>query len=144
MEELPSPKSQSYVAILPSTSLALQLKETWSPSTSAFNEVKLKNPIYGADGLSWGPDGSLIVIANNNAYVGATPPTATNKVIKLNSSDNWASANVTGQANTGDVFATTGTVRDGQFYVIHAMLHVLFNPDTKKHLEQFNIVKYNP
>lgn len=110
----------------------------------AFNEVKLKNPIYGADGLSWGPDGSLIVIANNNAYVGATPPTATNKVIKLNSSNNWATAYVTGQADTGDVFATTGTIRDGQFYVIHAMLHVLFNPETKKHLEQFNIVKYNP
>lgn len=111
---------------------------------TAFNEVELKNPIYGADGLSWGPDGSLIVIANNNAYVGATPPTATNKVIKLNSSDNWSSAYVTGQADTGDVFATTGTIRDGQFYVIHAMLHVLFNPETKKQLEQFNIVKYNP
>ena len=109
-----------------------------------FHEVKLKNRIYGADGLSWGPDGSLIVIANNNAYVGATPPTATNKVIKLKTSDNWQSAKVTGQADTGDVFATTGTVRDGQFYVIHAMLHVLFNPDTKKQLEQFQIVKYNP
>ena len=111
---------------------------------SAFTEVKLKNPIYGADGLSWGPDGSLIVIANNNAYVGATPPNATNKVIKLNSSNNWESAYVTGQADTGDVFATTGTIRDGQFYVIHAMLHVLFNPDTQKQLEQFNIVKYSP
>lgn len=110
----------------------------------SFHEVKLKNRIYGADGLSWGPDGSLIVIANNNAYVGATPPTATNKVIKLETSDHWQSANVTGQTDTGDVFATTGTVRDGQFYVIHAMLHVLFNPDTKKQLEQFQIVKYKP
>jgi len=113
-------------------------------NSNSFNEVKLKNKIYGADGLSWGPDGSLIVIANNNAYVGATPPTATNKVIKLRSNDNWATASVTGQADTGDVFATTGTIRDGQFYVIHAMLQVLFNPETKKHLEQFNIVKYNP
>lgn len=110
----------------------------------AFSEVKLKNPIYGADGLAWGPDGSLIVIANNNAYVGATPPTATNKVIKLRSADKWQSAKILGQANTGDVFATTGTIRNGQFYVIHAMLHVLFNPETKQHLEQFNIVKYNP
>ena len=111
---------------------------------NAFNEVKLNNPIYGADGLAWGPDGSLIVIANNNAYVGATPPTATNKVIKLRSADKWQSAKILGQADTGDVFATTGTIRNGQFYVIHAMLHVLFNPETKQHLEQFNIVKYNP
>lgn len=111
---------------------------------NAFTEVQLKNKIYGADGLSWGPDGSLIVIANNNAVVGATPPIATNKVIKLKSADNWGSAMVLGQADTGEVFATTGTIRDGQFYVIHAMLHVLFNPETKKHLEQFDIVKYNP
>ena len=110
----------------------------------AFSEVKLEQKIYGADGLSWGPYGSLLVIANNNAYVGATPPTATNKVIKLNTHDNWATATVTGQSNTGDVFATTGTTRNGQFYVIHAMLHVLFNPETKKQLEQFKIVKYKP
>lgn len=110
----------------------------------SFNEVKLKEPIHGADGLSWGPDGSLIVIANNNAYVGATPPTATNKVIKFKSADNWRSAMRLGQADTGDVFATTGTIRDGQFYVIHAMLHVLFNPETKEQLKQFEIVKYNP
>lgn len=111
---------------------------------NAFNEVKLESPIYGADGLSWAPDGALMVIANNNAYVGATPPTATNKVIKLRSNDNWKTATVVGQSDTGDVFATTGTIRDGQFYVIHAMLQVLFNPDTKQHLEQFDIVKYNP
>lgn len=111
---------------------------------AAFNEVMLKEKIYAADGLLWGPDGSLIVIANNNAYVGATPPTATNKVIKLKSTDNWASASVQGQADTGDVFATTGSIRNGQLYVIHAMLQVLFNPKTKKHLEQFEIVKYNP
>lgn len=111
---------------------------------NAFKEVSLKENIYAADGLLWGPDGSLIVIANNNAVVGATPATATNKVIKLKSNDNWLSASSKGQADTGEVFATTGTVRDGQVYVMHSMLQVLFNPKTKKHLEQFNIVKYNP
>ena len=110
----------------------------------AFFEVKLKSRIYGADGLAWGPDGNLIVIANNNAHVGATPPTATNKVIKLKSNDSWATATIMGQADTGDVFATTGTIRDGQFYVIHAMLQVLFNPNTKQHLKKFEIRKYNP
>lgn len=119
-----------------------QLFKIPKDNPGAFSEVLLKDKIYGADGLLWGPDGSLIVIANDNAHVGATPPIATNKVIKLNSSDNWASATVTGQADTGDVFATTGTVRKGQLYVVHAMLQVLFNPKTKKHLEQFEIKKY--
>ena len=119
-----------------------QLFKIPKDNPSAFNEVKLKDKIYGADGLLWGPDGSLIVIANDNAHVGATPPTATNKVIKLKSSDNWSTATVEGQAGTGDVFATTGTVRNGQLYVVHAMLQVLFNPKTKKHIEQFEIKKY--
>lgn len=110
----------------------------------AFKQVRLENPIYGADGLSWDARGDLIVIANNNAHVNAKPPIATDKVIKLKSADNWASAKIVGQAATGDVFATTGTVRDGQFYVIHAMLHVLFNPETKKHVERFNIISYQP
>lgn len=111
---------------------------------SAFNEVILKKKIFGADGLIWGADGSLNVIANNNTHVGIPASTATNAVIKLTSNDNWASASVTGEMDTGDVFATTGTLRKDQIYVVHAMLHVLFNPKTKKHLEQFEIVKYNP
>lgn len=111
----------------------------------AFNEVKLKNRIEGADGLIWGADGSLIVIANNNAHLGIKASTTpTNAVIKLTSVDNWSSASVVGKKGTGDVFATTGTIRKDQVYVMHAMLHILFNPKTKKHLEQFNIVKYNP
>jgi len=110
----------------------------------AFSEVKLKNRIYGADGALWGADGSLIVIANNNAYVGAKPPVATNKVLKLRSTDNWASADVIGQADTGDVFATTGTLKNGELYVVHAMLQVLFNPKTKHQLERFEIHRYRP
>lgn len=109
---------------------------------NAFNEVILKEKIEGADGLLWAADGSLIVIANNNAHVGIPASTATNAVIKLTSDNQWASASVKGKSDTGDVFATTGTLRDNQLYVVHAMLHVLFNPETKQHLEQFNIVKY--
>jgi len=109
-----------------------------------FTEVKLPHRIYGADGALWGPDGSLIVIANDNAHVGAKPAVATNKVFKLSSRDHWASARIIGAASTGDVFATTGTIKDGQLYVMHAMLHVLFDPKTKHQLQQFEIVGYNP
>lgn len=111
----------------------------------AFTEVKLKNRIEGADSLIWDSDGSLLVIANNNAHVGVKASTTpTNAVIRLTSNDNWKSASVEGKEATGDVFATTATTRNGQVYVIHAMLHVLFNPTTKQHLNQFDIVKYNP
>lgn len=111
---------------------------------TAFSEVEIGEKLYGADGALWAADGSLIVIAGNNAYVGATPAVANNKVIRLQSSDNWATAKIIGKADTGDVFATTGTVRDGQVYVMHAMLHVLFNPKTKKHLNRFVIRRYKP
>jgi len=94
-----------------------------------FTEVKMKDAMPGADGMLWGPDGSLIVIASGNL----------NKVLKLTSSDNWATATLSGSAETGNVFATTGTMRDGKVYVLYAMLHVLFNPDTKTHIEKFEI-----
>jgi len=111
---------------------------------SAFNEIRINENIEGADGLLWGPDGSLLVIANNNAHVGVPASASVNAVIKFRTKDNWASATAVGKAATGDVFATTGTIRDDKAYVIHAMLHVLFNPETRKHLDQFRIVRYNP
>jgi sugar lactone lactonase YvrE len=111
----------------------------------SFSEVKLPENLEGADGMLWAPDGSLIVIGNNNAHVGVTESTTPlNAVLRLTSDDNWQTAAIKGKASTGDVFATTGTLRDGQIYVSHSMLHVLFNPDTKVQLQQFDIVNYNP
>lgn len=110
----------------------------------SFSEVKLGENIEGADGLLWAPDGSLLVIANNNAHIGVPATASVNAVIRFTTDDNWKTATARGKAATGDVFATTGTIRDGQIYVVHAMLHVLFNPETKEHLNQFDIVKYKP
>jgi len=110
----------------------------------SFNEVIVKEDLKGADGLLWAADGSLLVIANNNAHIGIAASAATNAVFRLTSSDGWQTATIKGKASTGDVFATTGTLRDGQAYVMHAMLHVLFDPNTKIHLEQFDIQRYNP
>lgn len=111
----------------------------------SFSEVKLPEKLEGADGMLWAPDGSLIVIGNDNAHVGiSSSKTPLNAVLRLTSDDNWQTAAIKGKESTGDVFATTGTLRDGQIYVSHAMLQVLFNPDTKVQLQQFDIVKYNP
>jgi sugar lactone lactonase YvrE len=94
-----------------------------------FTQVQIKGTFPGADGLLWAPDGALIVIANLK----------TNKTFRLTSTDNWTSAEVAGSVDTGDVFATTGVVRDGKIYALYAMLHVLFNPETKTHIEKFEI-----
>ncbi len=107
----------------------------------AFNQVKINEKFDGADGMLWAPDGSLVIIANNSAHGGFPNGVATDKTVKLTSTDNWATAQVVGKADTGDVFATTGVVRDGEIYVVYAMLHVLFNPKTEKHIEEFKIVK---
>jgi sugar lactone lactonase YvrE len=107
----------------------------------AFTQVKINEKFDGADGLLWAPDGSLVLIANNSAHGGYPSGVATDKVVKLASTDDWATAQVVGTADTGDVFATTGVVRDGEIYVVYAMLHVLFNPKTEKHIEEFKIVK---
>ena len=98
-----------------------------------FTQVKIKETLVGADGLLWAPDGTLVVIAN----------LTTNKVFKLASNDNWTSASVIGSVDTGEVFATTGVVRDGKIYALYAMLHVLFNPETKTQIEKFEIHQQN-
>ena len=97
-----------------------------------FSQIKIDQTLSGADGLLWAADGSLIVIAN----------TSTNKVFKLSSNDNWASAKIIKSSDTGQVFPTTGVLRSGDVHVLHAMLHVLFNPETKTHIENFQIKKY--
>lgn len=94
-----------------------------------FTQVKITESLSNADGLLWAPDGTLVVITRDKI----------NKVFKIASRDNWDTANVAGSVDTGDVFPTTGVVRDGKIYVIYAMLHVLFNPETKTHVEKFEI-----
>ncbi len=97
-----------------------------------FTQVNVTQSMAGADGLVLTPDGQLLVIANLE----------TNKVFKLTTADNWVSATVAGTADTGPVFPTTGVLRGGQLYALHAMLHILFNPETKEHIAQFEIRKY--
>jgi len=96
-----------------------------------FSQVNIEGTYPGADGLIWAADGSLILIANAQ----------TNKVLKLTSEDNWASATIAGTADTGQVFATTGKEINGDIYLLHAMLHVVFNPETKEHVSTFDIKK---
>lgn len=97
-----------------------------------FSQVEGLEPMIGADGLVLNADGSLVVIANLQ----------TNKVFKLTSTDNWVTAQVVASEETGQVFATTGVAKGGGVHVIHAMLHVLFNPDTSEHISNYDITPY--
>jgi len=95
----------------------------------SFTEVKIDQKLVGADGLLWGPDGSLIVITNSG----------TNKIFKLTSTDSWDSATIANSVETGDVFATTGTLRGGKIYALEAHLNVLFDPKAPKQVDEFDI-----
>ena len=95
----------------------------------AFKAVKIDQKLVGADGLLWGPDGSLIVI---------THPDSTN-IFKLTSSDNWDSAKAVNSVGNGDAFTTTGVLRDGKVYALEAHLNVLFNPKAPKQQDEFAI-----
>jgi len=108
----------------------------------AFTQVVISRKFHGADGMLWDKDGSLVLIANDSEHGGSKPAAKTDKVVRLKSSDNWKTAKVVSEKDTGDVFATTGAMRDGNVYVVHAMLHVLFNPKTTKQTEQFDIRRY--
>ena len=102
-----------------------------------FTQVKVDVTFPGADGLLWGADGTLVLIANTH-----DAKNTTNKVVRLKSSDDWKTASVVKQTDTGDVFATTGVLRDGKIFVLHGKLNVLFNPATKTHADMFTIKMY--
>lgn len=48
-----------------------------------------------------------------------------NTAFGLVSNDNWKSATISGQFETGDVYATTGTVKNGKLYVNYGGLNKL-------------------
>ncbi len=90
----------------------------------AFAELALPEPLVGVDGLVLLSPDRLVAMANRTS--GAAP----NTIVALVSRDGWQSAEVAETFATGDVYATTGTVRDGRLYVSYGYLHTL--PDSLK------------
>lgn len=85
----------------------------------SFTEIQVDQQFPGADGLVITPDGSLLVIANK------VSDATTNSVFHLRGEDDWASATVVGSFATGDVYPTTGVVRDEDVYVVYGQLSSL-------------------
>ncbi len=87
----------------------------------AFTKVALPVALRAADGLVLSGTDELAVICNK------TPSAAPSSVFALKTSDAWASARVEGNAPLGDVYPTTGALKDGKLYVVHSSLDALIS-----------------
>lgn len=74
----------------------------------SFTKVKLPEPVSGADGLVWHPDGHLVAVRNDDSQ----------SVVALSSNDDWTSATIAGRG-TYTVRGTTAAIADGAVYVVH-------------------------
>ncbi|PSB08158.1 hypothetical protein C7B76_26895 [filamentous cyanobacterium CCP2] len=99
---------------------------------AAFSEIQTDRNFVGADGLILAADQDLIVITNRSGE------TVSNEVFALNSEDDWQSALVTDSYVSDDDYPSTGTIRDGNIYVIKGQLHV-YTPETTDFFQQFEI-----
>lgn len=79
---------------------------------TAFTPVEAGMEFVGADGLVLLDDSTLVVVTNNPAGV-----------YRLESSDDFATAQITGTFEPGNVFPTTVANRDGEAYVLYAQLN---------------------
>ncbi|WP_299988877.1 hypothetical protein [uncultured Ruegeria sp.] len=84
-----------------------------------FSRVATPKPLVGTDGLLLVDADTLVVITNLASGV------ESNTVFSLSTSDDWGSANIEGQFETGDVYPTTGTIKDGKVFVNYGRLNTL-------------------
>lgn len=89
--------------------------------------VELDEEIIGADGINFYDD-QLIV--NNNT---------SNEILRIESDDDWESAEITGRMDAAGTFPTTNTRVDDTVYALIARLDVLFNPDATEQVTEFVI-----
>lgn len=86
-----------------------------------FSKITLPVALRAADGLVLSGADDLAVICNK------TPNASSSSVYALKTSDSWASASVVGHVPLGDVYPTTGALKDGRLYVVHSSLDGLLS-----------------
>jgi len=91
----------------------------------AFTEVALDQPLGNEDGIVFLDDKTLAVVANQQG-----------KVYRVETSDDFNTAKVTGAFETGNVFPTTAAARDGVVYVLYT-----YNNQEKELISLFPIQK---
>ncbi|WP_437587261.1 hypothetical protein [Sorangium sp. So ce1000] len=86
---------------------------------SRFSRVDVAERFVGGDGLILVGKKNLVLVANQASGV------ASNAAFSLSSEDGWGTARLRGVERLGDVYPTTGVLRDGKLYVIYSKLNEL-------------------
>ncbi len=84
-----------------------------------FSKISIGEQFIGGDGLIYIDTDELVVIANE------TGTTSSNAAYLLKGTNNWNKAKLVESISLGDVYPTTGTVKDRKIHVIHSNLKVL-------------------
>lgn len=97
---------------------------------SRFSRVDVAERFVGGDGLTLVGKKDLVVVANQVAGV------ASNAAFSLSSEDGWSTARLRAVQRLGDVYPTTGVLRDGKLYVIYSKLNELIqsSPEQRERL----------
>jgi sugar lactone lactonase YvrE len=98
----------------------------------AFSQIQVDRNFVGTDGLILAGDKELVVITNRSGE------TVSNEIFALRSDDGWQSAAVSDNYASDDDYPSTGTIRDGNIYVIKGQLHA-YEPDATEFFQQFEI-----
>ena len=99
---------------------------------NGFTPVAADKKILGADGIILINNQTLAVIANQ------IPGHQTNAAFLLSTSDSWKNAQVMNQHNFGNVYPTTGVLKDNKIFVMHSRLNTLVSapPEQRAALQQ--------
>ena len=102
-----------------------------SPET--FSQIRTERKLIGTDGLLLADKGNLVAITNRAS------DTISNTVFALHSNNNWDSATIIDRYATGDVYPSTGTIKENKVYIIYGRLNTLSEPDFTTPIKQFRI-----
>ncbi len=94
---------------------------------------RIEQELVVTDGLLLADNGNIVAITNRASGV------ISNTVFALRSDDNWESATILNQYATGDVYPSTGTIKENNIYIIYGRLNTLSEPNFTTPIEQFKI-----
>lgn len=97
---------------------------------SQFTRVDIASRFVGGDGLTLVGKQDLVLIANQASGI------VSNAAFSLSSEDGWVTAKLRATQQLGDVYPTTGVLRDGKIYAIHSKLNELIqsSPEQRERL----------
>jgi len=92
----------------------------------SFSRVDIPQKLIGGDGIIFIDKDELVLVSNEESDVSA------NSAVLLKGMNNWDSASVIDTYELGDVYPTTGVVKDNKIYVMHSSLKKLRNSAPKE------------